>query len=91
MEQVPGLLARGMKVIDMSGDYRFTDAELYKKWYGIQHKDPEPARARVRHPGALPGPGGRASLVANPGCYPTGSILGLPRCFGPGSSTRPIS
>ena len=40
MEQVHGLLARGMKVIDMSGDYRFTDAELYKIWYGIQHKDP---------------------------------------------------
>jgi N-acetyl-gamma-glutamyl-phosphate reductase len=78
MEQVPGLLARGMKVIDMSGDYRFTDAELYKIWYGIQHKDPENLRGRVYgipelFRARIPG----ARLVANPGCYPTGSILAL--------------
>jgi N-acetyl-gamma-glutamyl-phosphate reductase len=78
MEQVPGHLAAGRKVIDMSGDYRFTDPKLYEKWYGIPHKDPGNLPGRVYgipeiYREKLAG----ASLVANPGCYPTGSILGL--------------
>ncbi len=78
MEQVPGLLARGMKVIDMSGDYRFTDPQLYRRWYGIQHKDPANLPGRVYGiPELFRQKLAGANLVANPGCYPTGSILGL--------------
>ncbi len=78
MEQVPGLLARGKKVIDMSGDYRFTDPELYQKWYGIPHKDPASLPGRVYGiPELFREKVARATLVANPGCYPTGSILAL--------------
>jgi N-acetyl-gamma-glutamyl-phosphate reductase len=78
MEQVPGLLARGKKVIDMSGDYRFTDPELYRKWYGIEHKDPKNLPGRVYGiPELFRDRVAGASMVANPGCYPTGSILAL--------------
>jgi len=78
MEQVPGLLARGKKVIDMSGDYRFRDPLLYEKWYGIAHKDPQNLPGRVFGlPELFRDKVAGAPLVANPGCYPTGSILAL--------------
>ncbi len=78
MEVVPDLLKRGLRVIDLSGDYRLTDPELYKKWYGLEHKDianlgasvygiPELFHERIA----------KAVLLANPGCYPTCSSLGL--------------
>ena len=78
MEMAPGLLKEGKRVIDLSADYRLKDAALYKKWYGVTHKDkenlkkavyglPELYREKIR----------KADLVANPGCYPTGAVLAL--------------
>jgi N-acetyl-gamma-glutamyl-phosphate reductase len=75
---VAELVPRGKKVIDLSADYRLNDAAEYKKWYGIEHADPqrlneavyglpELYRERIK----------AATLVANPGCYPTSAILAL--------------
>ncbi|MGL4513655.1 MAG: N-acetyl-gamma-glutamyl-phosphate reductase [Lacipirellulaceae bacterium] len=77
-EVVGGLAKRGMKVIDLSADYRLGDAQTYLKWYGHEHPDP----ARLGHvPYGLPElfrtEVAGATLVANPGCYPTSAILPL--------------
>jgi N-acetyl-gamma-glutamyl-phosphate reductase len=72
------LLPLGKKVIDLSADYRLSDPAEYAKWYGLEHADrenlkdavyglPELYRNEIR----------TASLVANPGCYPTSAILAL--------------
>ncbi len=75
MDVVPGLLEAGLKVVDLSADFRLIDPEIYKKWYGTAPpviKDavyglPELHRDAIKD----------ARLVANPGCYPTGAILAL--------------
>lgn len=75
MEIIPQLLARGVKVVDLSADYRLKDPEVYREWYSA-HKTPELLgeavyglpelyREKIR----------TARLVANPGCYPTSVIL----------------
>jgi N-acetyl-gamma-glutamyl-phosphate/LysW-gamma-L-alpha-aminoadipyl-6-phosphate reductase len=78
LEYVPKLLEVGLKVIDLSADFRLKNAELYKIWYGFQHpyQDllnravyglPELHRDEIRN----------AVLVAVPGCNATASILSL--------------
>jgi N-acetyl-gamma-glutamyl-phosphate reductase len=78
LEVVPSLRRRGMRVIDLSADYRLTDAQVYADWYGHIHTDPEglaeavyglPELFRARIP--------QARLIANPGCYTSASILAL--------------
>ncbi len=75
---VAPLLDAGLKVIDLSADYRLKDAAVYEKWYGLAHVEParldgavyglpELYRDRIK----------KAKLVANPGCYPTSAILAL--------------
>jgi N-acetyl-gamma-glutamyl-phosphate reductase len=72
------LFKNNKKVIDLSADYRLSDPEVYREWYGIPHKFvstlkkavyglPEIYRNKIK----------KAGLIANPGCYPTGAILGL--------------
>ncbi len=74
MKIVPSILETGTKVVDLSGDYRYQDVEVYEKWYGMEHTDkenegvfglPELYRDEIK----------KAKLVANPGCFPTGAIL----------------
>ncbi len=77
-EAVADLLDAGLHVVDFSADYRLSDVELYQQWYEVQHPDPD----RVGQvPYGLPewfrDPIREASLVANPGCYPTSAILAL--------------
>jgi N-acetyl-gamma-glutamyl-phosphate reductase len=68
----------GAKVIDLSADFRLRDSTVYEEWYGLAHAAPhllvdavyglpEVYRDKVRG----------ASLVANPGCYPTSVLLAL--------------
>jgi N-acetyl-gamma-glutamyl-phosphate reductase len=77
MDIVPELLNRGVKVVDLSADYRLKDHRVYEAWYQA-HKTPELLaeavyglpelhRDRIR----------TARLVANPGCYPTSVILAV--------------
>lgn len=74
---IPSLIEKGLKVIDLSGDFRYDDIEVYEKWYGQKHSSPELLaesvyglcelyRDKVKS----------ARLVGNPGCYTTCSILG---------------
>ena len=73
MKIVPELIEEGVKVVDLSGDYRFEDTDVYEKWYGFKHTNPLDAvyglpeinRAEIK----------KADLIANPGCFPTGAIL----------------
>jgi len=77
-EAAKALLARGVRVIDFSADYRLNDAETYRKWYEHEHPD---AERLGKTPYGLPELFGaqipNANLVANPGCYPTSAILPL--------------
>ncbi len=71
------LLARNIKVFDLSADCRLDDAAVYEKWYGHPHPHPELLAAPYGLPeinrAALKG----KNLIAVPGCYPTASILGV--------------
>ena len=77
VEQIAGS-SKVMKIIDLSADYRFDDPAEYEKWYGNKHTSPdflddfvygltEINRDSIR----------KARFVANPGCYPTATILGV--------------
>ncbi|WP_437230778.1 N-acetyl-gamma-glutamyl-phosphate reductase [Planctomicrobium sp. SH661] len=78
MEAIPGLLSAGMKVIDLSADYRLADPAVYEKWYGHVHIDPTRLGATVYGLPELFGPEiPQQSLIANPGCYTSASILAL--------------
>ena len=80
MNVVPELLKKGVKVIDLSADYRIKDPVVYKEWYKKEHNQiskgllskavyglPEIYLDKIKD----------APLVANPGCYPTSIILGI--------------
>jgi N-acetyl-gamma-glutamyl-phosphate reductase len=76
-EVVRELLGHGIKVIDFSADFRLKDHEIYKTTYGREHPAPLVARQAVYgltefHRKEIR----EARLVANPGCYPTGTLLG---------------
>lgn len=68
----------GKIVIDLSADFRLRNPKDYETWYGVKHTSrrllkkavyglPEMYREEIR----------KADLIANPGCYPTGAILGI--------------
>ncbi len=70
--------SKGKIIIDLSADYRLKDPNNYKKHYGTSHIDkknlsaaiygiPELSRKKIK----------KAKIIANPGCYPTATILGL--------------
>ena len=78
MDSAKAYLKYGKKVVDLSADFRLRDYKVYEKWYKEKHtaKDllkkavyglPELYRDKIK----------KASLVANPGCYPTSAILAL--------------
>ena len=75
---VAGLRERGVKVVDLSADFRLRDLGTYEQWYGAH---PAPALLEDAVYG-IPELGYRdaianADLVANPGCFPTAALLGL--------------
>ncbi len=78
LELIESMKNKAIKIIDFGADFRMNDIEVIKQWYGVIHTDkrllesgvyglPEVFRDQIK----------TASLVANPGCYPTASILGL--------------
>jgi N-acetyl-gamma-glutamyl-phosphate reductase len=74
----PGLLSAGVKVIDLSADYRLREPAEYEKWYGTSHGDTDNlGRAVYGLPEAFRSLIRKAALIANPGCYPTASILAI--------------
>ncbi|MEM2878039.1 MAG: N-acetyl-gamma-glutamyl-phosphate reductase [Candidatus Hadarchaeales archaeon] len=75
MTFVPRLLDAGVRVVDLSADYRFEDVRVYEKMY-VKHESPdvkgvyglpELHRTKIK----------KANLVANPGCFPTAAVLSL--------------
>ena len=77
MSYVPRLLDAGLRVIDFSADYRFHDAAEYERWY-CPHSDPgHLAEAVYGLPEYFAEEIRPARLVANPGCYPTCTVLAL--------------
>jgi N-acetyl-gamma-glutamyl-phosphate reductase len=78
MQIVPRLLAEGIKVIDLSADYRLKDPGVYEQWYGHVHTDPTRLGETVYGLPEIYGPKiSGHQLVANPGCYTSTSILAL--------------
>jgi N-acetyl-gamma-glutamyl-phosphate reductase len=80
MDVVPEFLKKGVKIVDLSADYRLKDSTVYKEWYKKELNQiskgllpeavyglPEIYLDKIKD----------ASLVANPGCYPTSVILGI--------------
>ncbi len=74
-------IASGLPCVDISADFRIKDPLTYKKWYGVQHNDPKALKESVY---GLPEFSKQrkkdiasSKIVANPGCFPTGAILGL--------------
>ena len=77
-KEVIPLLNHGIKVVDISADFRLKDATEYKRWYGFTHPAPELLKQAVYGLTELyRSQVASAQLVANPGCYPTGAILAL--------------
>jgi N-acetyl-gamma-glutamyl-phosphate reductase len=71
------LRERGLRVVDLSADFRLSSLPTYEHWYGT-HPRPDLLGEAVYglselHRASIPG----AAIVANPGCYPTASVLGL--------------
>jgi len=78
MELVPELLSKGKKVIDLSGAYRIRDSRAYEEFYGFKHSHPELlSKAVYGLPELFRKEIKNADLVANPGCYPTATLLAL--------------
>src|SRR5688572_32369605 len=78
MSEAPALVEAGVRVIDLSADFRIKDVAEWERWYKLKHASPElvgdavyglPEVNRERIRGAR--------LVANPGCYPTATQLGF--------------
>lgn len=68
----------GVKVIDISADFRLRDPAEYAAWYGAEHPAPDLLETSVYGLTELDREGiAGASLVANPGCYPTAALLAL--------------
>jgi N-acetyl-gamma-glutamyl-phosphate reductase len=78
MEIVPKFLEKRIKVIDLSADFRLNNSSEYEKWYNEKHKaEPLLKKAVYGLPELYKKKLSGASLVANPGCYPTAAILAL--------------
>jgi len=78
MNQAPALLAAGVRVIDLAADFRLSDREVWEHWYDMEHASPALLSEAIYglpeiHRQAVK----QASLVANPGCYPTAVTLGF--------------
>ncbi|MFE8071387.1 N-acetyl-gamma-glutamyl-phosphate reductase [Marinobacteraceae bacterium S3BR75-40.1] len=78
MHQVPALLEKGVRVVDLSADYRLKDVPTWEQWYGETHQSPEWVEQAVYGLPEMNRTAIReARLVANPGCYPTAIQLAL--------------
>ncbi len=77
MEIVPTFYQKEKRIVDLSADFRLKDASIYEKWYQKHtaadllpesvYGLPELHREEIR----------KARIVGNPGCYPTGALIGL--------------
>ncbi|NMO96649.1 N-acetyl-gamma-glutamyl-phosphate reductase [Paenibacillus lemnae] len=75
---VPQLLEAGLKVIDLSGDFRIKDGQVYEEWYKHDAPDPDVLASAVYGLCEIYGEQVKdVDFISNPGCYPTATLLGL--------------
>ena len=78
MDKANSFIQKGIKVIDLSADFRFKDPSIWREWYGSNHRDLENLKNSIYGLTELNAELIETSnLIAVPGCYPTASILGL--------------
>ena len=78
MKYAPELVRAGVRVIDLAADFRLKDAQEWSKWYGMEHACPELLQQAVYGLSEINREQIKsASIVANPGCYPTVVQLGF--------------
>lgn len=78
MDLIPKFLEKGCKVIDLSGDFRYKTPETYQQWYHLNHQYPSLLReAGYGLPEIYNEEIKKARLIANPGCYPTATLLSI--------------
>lgn len=78
LESAARLLAAGVRVVDLSADFRLRDVSAWEKWYGQLHMAPElVAEAVYGLPEVNRAEIASARLIAVPGCYPTSVQLGF--------------
>lgn len=83
MNSAKSFIDKGIKVIDLGADFRITDTRVWSKWYGMEHTESTLLKNRVygmveNYPNQIK----NATLIANPGCYPTAIMLGLKPLLG---------
>jgi len=77
-ELAPKLLEAGLKVIDLSGDFRLKSGDVYERWYQKKAADEAYLKRAVYGLSEIYGEQVQgADFIANPGCYPTSALLGL--------------
>ena len=75
---VAELVDAGVRVVDLSADFRLKETAAYGKWYGFEHPRPDlVSKAVFGLPEKYRADIANATIVANPGCYPTAMLLGL--------------
>src|SRR5690625_3172184 len=75
---VPELLQAGLRVIDLSGDYRLKNSKTYQKWYNLEPGDENTLEKAIYGLTEwVEEDMTQAQLVSNPGCFPTAILLGL--------------
>ncbi len=78
LKYIPTLLDKGIKVIDLGGDFRLDTKELYNKWYGFEHTSEKLLSEKVY--GLVDIQNQKienSNFISNPGCYPTSIQLAL--------------
>lgn len=78
LNYVPQLIAQGKKVIDLGGDYRLDNEDVYTQWYKLQHSSSYLLNKKLYGlADALSVNYADYDLIANPGCYPTATLLSI--------------
>ncbi|HLR15486.1 MAG TPA: N-acetyl-gamma-glutamyl-phosphate reductase [Bacillota bacterium] len=74
---VPQLLEKGVKVIDLSGDFRIDDPDIYKEYYNMNQRATQLQKKAIYGLPEWSSFDSSLSFIANPGCFPTVALLGL--------------
>lgn len=77
-ERAEAIIKKGIRIIDLGADFRLKDYQEYELWYKTRHANPKLLREAVYGlPEHYRKQIGEGSIIANPGCYPTASLLAL--------------
>ena len=80
MNMASDLVKKNIRIIDISADFRIPDVAVWEKWYGMKHACPELIKDSVYGLPEIKNQRekiAKANIIANPGCYPTASLLSI--------------